>query len=431
MKSLAARICIVGAGPAGLSAAYYLRLRGYTRVMVIEATDRVGGKCRSITYGAHAFDLGANYVTASYAEIRKLAREFGARLYTEFDATTATISGDGTATFTNPLTAILRGRPFGGFAWALVRYFRLRFGLREVIDVPGFAGLSGGRADLCVSFLDWLRANGLEALETMFEVPLTIMGYGYLDEIAAPYALKYMSPATVWNLVSVGLGLPRRWPKRFVDGFQRFWEKVARELDVRLGMKIARIERADSVRVVLENAEVLEFDELILACPLTSAGEFLTLTEDERDLFGRIIVNPYVVTTFAIPNLRLPKRIVGMLPLPEPGRPSAITQQFADSDFVQFYTPIERGTELSKNDVVHAIRAVVTALGAVLPPRCITYDVWSYFPHVGLEDFRAGFYDRLGRLQGHAHTFYCGGIVAFESAELIVRHSKSIVERHF
>jgi tryptophan 2-monooxygenase len=44
------RICIVGAGAAGVVAAHHLRRKGYDRVWVFEARDRVGGKCCTVEH---------------------------------------------------------------------------------------------------------------------------------------------------------------------------------------------------------------------------------------------------------------------------------------------------------------------------------------------------------------------------------------------
>lgn len=432
MKPTGARICIVGAGAAGLSAAYYLQQRGYPNVTVLDAADRIGGKCHSVSYKGRSFDLGANYVTAAYSEVLKLAAAVGAPLYTETTTITATIPRGGKPVFTKPLAAITRGYSLFGFGWAVLRYFWQRWRLRRVIDTPGFGEASKDRA-LHVSFLDWLKTNNLGALASMFEVPLTIMGYGYLDEIPAAYALKYMSLATCWNLVMVGLGLPTRWPKRFVDGFERFWQRIAWRLDVRLSCAIASIDRSGPVRVQLTDGSVLEFDYLILACPLTAdtLRTFLSLSPEENDLFSRVISNPYVITTYGIAGLQLPERIVGMLPIPDIGRPWAITQQFADNDFVQFYTRMERGKPFTEADVIAQIEEDVTALGATLPAHYLTYNAWSYFPHVTVADFAQGYYERFEALQGQRNTFYCGGLAAFELVEPIVEYSRHLIETRF
>jgi uncharacterized protein with NAD-binding domain and iron-sulfur cluster len=432
MKPKDSRICIVGAGAGGLSAAYYLKERGYAKVTVLEASDRVGGKCYSVHFRGRSFDVGANYVTAAYSEVLRLARKFDAALYTEAAATTGRIAPDGTIQFRTPLAAIKGNQKFLSFAWAAARYFWIRLLLRGIVDPPGF-GQIGKHLELCVSFRDWLKRNRLGALEQMFEIPITIMGYGYLDEIPAPHALKYLSLATYWNLVAVAFGLPTRWPKRFVAGFERLWHDIAAQLDVRLGVDIAAIDRRGPVRVHLGNGDVIEFDYLVVACPIhgDSLGRILKLSAEESGLFNRIVVNKYVVMSYAIPELRLPRRIIGMSPTPELGRPWAITQQYTDSDFVQFYTRLGSIDTSSKHKVIEGIRQFAAAIGAALPEECLTYNEWDYFPHVAVDDLRDGFYNRLEALQGQFNTFYCGSIAAFELVETVVQYSRLIVERYF
>ena len=57
-KKADSRIVIVGAGPAGLATAYYLKQNGYRNVTVLEKLGRVGGLCRTITEDYQSFDLG-------------------------------------------------------------------------------------------------------------------------------------------------------------------------------------------------------------------------------------------------------------------------------------------------------------------------------------------------------------------------------------
>ena len=51
---------IIGAGPAGLTAAYELACAGVTDVVVLEADSEVGGLARSVNYKGNRIDIGGH-----------------------------------------------------------------------------------------------------------------------------------------------------------------------------------------------------------------------------------------------------------------------------------------------------------------------------------------------------------------------------------
>ena len=76
-------VVVVGAGLAGLSAARRLHQAGRS-VLVLEARERVGGRCFSRPIGAHATDvanMGATFVGPTQHRIQTLARELGIGLF--------------------------------------------------------------------------------------------------------------------------------------------------------------------------------------------------------------------------------------------------------------------------------------------------------------------------------------------------------------
>ena len=88
-----ARIAIIGAGPAGLSTAWFLMKQGFKRVTVLEKLGRVGGLCKSITIDGMSYDLGANYLTWAYTETLAIADEVGAKRYKEKPYTSIDVKG--------------------------------------------------------------------------------------------------------------------------------------------------------------------------------------------------------------------------------------------------------------------------------------------------------------------------------------------------
>ena len=54
------RIIIVGAGPAGLTAALELQRAGCSNITVLEADNQVGGISRTVNYKGNRIDIGGH-----------------------------------------------------------------------------------------------------------------------------------------------------------------------------------------------------------------------------------------------------------------------------------------------------------------------------------------------------------------------------------
>jgi len=65
------RVVVIGAGPAGLSAAYELTSRGVA-VDVFEREDRVGGIARTVTHAGYRFDIGGHRFLTKVPEVERL-----------------------------------------------------------------------------------------------------------------------------------------------------------------------------------------------------------------------------------------------------------------------------------------------------------------------------------------------------------------------
>ncbi len=461
-----ARIAIVGAGPAGLSAASFLKDNGYRNVTVLEKAGRIGGLCLSVTENYDTYDIGANYVTMEYVETLKLARSVGAKLYFESPYSAMIVPpGGGPTRFEDFLTTIMtdpgtgRKVPVLRFMGLALKYLWLRLRLGRVIDPPTFARVAEEAPELAVPFSQWLASHGLEPLSRLFEIPVTVMGYGHLDEIATPYVLKYIGPRTFVPMLFFPVPVLRYlfpWPKRFLRGYQRMWEQVSWGLNVRLNVNITEItRRADGVTIKFQEAgqvlneerrfsSEMRFDHVMLASPLSPAvtEKFLDVTPAERELFGPIRTNTYTMFTATVTGLKLPTPVVVTFPLTAIGTPWGITQQWRSrgSFVTQFYVqlPGENAVvnpdEHYRDQVRRACTELVERMGGKVESELEawrTFDAFPYFQHVTPEEFGAGWYARLEALQGINRTYYVGGATNLELIEPIVRHSRHIVDTHF
>jgi hypothetical protein len=170
------------------------------------------------------------------------------------------------------------------FFWAAIRYLCIRWELSGIIDPPDYLDTVHEHSELCITFKQWLENSDLMALATLFQLPITMMGYGQFEDIAAPYALRYMSLRTFFPMVFGRWPITwfvGSWPRRFIDGFQRLWERVSWRIDVRLNVNITKIARsATGIQIDMEYPEqdlnnikivndTKRYEYLVLACLLT------------------------------------------------------------------------------------------------------------------------------------------------------------------
>ena len=426
----------------------------------------MGGLCLSITENYNTYDIGANYVTMEYTEWRKIAREVGAQMYFEDPYTALYVPPDGkkpefrdflTASRTDQATG--KVVPIVTFIGLTLKYLWLRLKLGRVIDPPSFEHLVDEAPELAVPFATWLSDNGLEPLTRLFEIPVTIMGYGHLTEIPAPYVLKYIGPKTFVPMLFFGVPLLRYimpWPRRFLQGFQRVWERVSWDLNVRLDIAVTCVERTpNGVKIkftqpdqVLDNtapqSDELDVDYVMLGCPLNPSEieKFMPLDNAERALLSEVKVHTYCMFTATVANLELPTPIAATFPLTKTGTPWAMTQQWkSKGSFVtQFYVQLPGETfdvkpgEDYKDQVRASCVDLVGRLGGSIEPDVDawrTFDAFPYFQHVTSQTFKSGWYKRLEAQQGVNRTFYLGGPTSFQLVEPIVRYSKWLRGKHF
>lgn len=68
-----ARIVVIGAGPSGIHMAHMLKTMGYSNVRVLEKSNRIGGKSKSIKIDGIPHEMGTCFLTTQYEEVNSLA----------------------------------------------------------------------------------------------------------------------------------------------------------------------------------------------------------------------------------------------------------------------------------------------------------------------------------------------------------------------
>jgi hypothetical protein len=250
-----------------------------------------------------------------------------------------------------------------------------------------------------------------------------------------------------------GARLSLFYPKRFVYGFQRFWQRLSWDLNVQTSIDIKTITRENNLIHVkyyanrlegdgpIGDLEEKEYDYLVLSCPLLKnvLEPFLKLTAQEqqvfddkriqRNLFGVVLVNDVNKTPH-------PYKVFHIFPEAKINHPAILAHQFLDHPAYEIYSPMESINEEDMEAGIQHIKKTaietIKSLGGEAEEKDILhYDYWNYFYHVSLDDFKNGYFDQLESMQGSNNTFYNMGLNSFELIEPIARYSKHLVEEYY
>jgi predicted NAD/FAD-binding protein/acyl carrier protein len=410
------RVCVVGAGAAGLSAARELERRGH-HVTVLERGDAVAGKCASVEIDGRWYDLGAHFCGGAYREVRALAQEVGCE--TE-PVSPVRVYDLASGALVLPRTALFDRQ-------GMLAYREARRTGFPAIDQPGLD--RAGRA-LQQPVGDWIARREHQIAAT-FGPAYTASGYGYLQdsEVPALYLAKFVEATSA---LSEDQSPERQGRWTIAGGFMDLWRRVARGLrDVRCGSRITSIERgAEGVRVVTGEG-TLTFDDLVLAMPLERTLSFLDATDEERGLFGQIRSYDYYATVATAQGL---PREGFYVVQPHAGDPAtvghcvAFHHRYHDAGVYLFYS--YGGAHTSPGDVERLLREDVARLGGRLEAIHLQRR-WEHFPHVSTSAAGAGFFQRMAALQGTRHTYYAGAVLGFDLVECTVAHARDVIRGHF
>jgi monoamine oxidase len=236
-----ARVIVVGAGMAGLSAARELVAHG-VRVVVLEARDRLGGRVWTDRSLGYPMERGASWIEGADGNpMTELAREAGAR----------TVVDSQQARFFD-----YDGRRLDAEEAAEVE--AQSASLRETLDEVAESSEEDVSIDAAIT-----QAFAGE-LETDFDTRALDWGRSEIEaELAGPLRRCSTVHADDWH----GNGFDGA-QLLFPDGYDVVVRHVARGLDVRLGEAVRRI-RTDGALVRVEtSAGVHEGDAVVVSVPL-------------------------------------------------------------------------------------------------------------------------------------------------------------------
>lgn len=198
-------VAILGAGPAGLGAAWELARAGVRDVVLVDRNARVGGLARTESLDGHRFDVGPHRFFTPNREVDALWREALGADFRPVQRLTRIYYRE--KFFLYPVSALDALPKMGPLqaAWALGSYLR--------------AALTRDPAR-AETFEDWVSAQfGVKLYESFFKTYTEKVWGIPCSQIGASWAAQRIKGLDLWGVARNAIGALSRKPKTLADEF--------------------------------------------------------------------------------------------------------------------------------------------------------------------------------------------------------------------
>lgn len=277
------KVGIVGAGPAGLTAAYLLKLQGHHPV-VFEAEEEVGGRTKTIHFTPnHHFDAGAGWIAGFYRETIGLLGAIGV----EDALQPIDLRSSGFLSEAGRLHKVPTG-PLSGLSFSLIsprqRLKLLFWAMGLLLRHPRGDFVPDLRFDQISAEAHVVEAVGEAAVPVVFE-PLVSALYSGLSDLSAASVRGFARALLFTRFFTLA------------EGMDSPWKRLATELDVRTSSPVRRIvaARGRGVELVFDSDGSGRFDGCVAAAPITRI----------RDIVDGVDLPPWIDSVRFAPHVRV------------------------------------------------------------------------------------------------------------------------------
>lgn len=461
------KIAIIGAGPAGLSTAEFLKEKGYTNCVVFEKSWRVGGQSLSISCDPIALSRELNPQATPF-QTSKLVYELGSvcplsshillGLFKKYKLRLgkknlgkrqrqkklipvivySTRTRETILDFSKHWLGVSI-KHYPKLFHDIFKLVKITFRYKQLRD-PGYTQISSlQQTELSVPFEQFIDAQNLKFLGE----PLKIL-YGIMSTLGDRKKIKSFPTLQAIKFLHQNLRFPLRYINGFVqfarEGYQTLWKQVAKQHNVVLGAQIHQIIRSEepgqpAVTLKFEEGEPQYFDKLIVTpCP-TDMAKIMDWRDEERSIFEKVLSSQGWRIGFVGKGL------------PHSGI-YVFLEGYTNSDYSPFLKGFNPEGQIDKDlwlysaflgDTPHLDEAHLQSVADFLHEqfggtvvKWLESAYWPhYVPHFSCEDTQSGIYHRFEALQGKNHTFYVGELISGSTHATVVDYTQSKINEFF
>lgn len=256
-------VVIVGAGFAGLKASLALKAEG-KKILLLEAQDRVGGRCKAGKISGQTVDFGGQWIGAHHRLFREEAQKAGIKLYPQYEKGKSLLSFNGKARRFNWIP------PFSPFALMEILTFIFLWG-RDMKCLPKGKPWQAKQALKwdALSFEGWLLSHAKTKQARDF-ARAVISGLFCVEpsEISYLFFLEAMRQGRGMKVMMATSGGAQQ--DKVLGGAWRVAKKMADQLEeaLRLNSPVQKIIQKDhAVQIITASGESYRAKHVIIAVP--------------------------------------------------------------------------------------------------------------------------------------------------------------------
>ena len=398
------KIAVVGAGFAGLVAAYLLEKKGY-QVTVYEKEDTIGGHCRTIVRNNQCIEVGT--VFSFSQNIKELLIELNVSYSERF-------------TYRNFFDEKFRRVEHLSFQEAkdlMSELHHLKVLLNDYKLTFNIVNYDFIHEDLQLPISTFLEKHNLCVMKNLIAPHLSSFGFGDIHTTQAYYAL------TIFNLDTISAFLKSE-KLLFIDkGNSELIHQISCHIsDIRYANPVTSIEPFENQVRVQSQFDCSVFDKVLIT---TKLPKQVLKEETLNQIMNKIETNPYITCTFEVDDKNL------------------VTTYFKGNlgkkNKIQFFHTFKQGSKTmtvtytygyQSPQLIHDIQEELKAAG-IHVLYLIYVKQWYIFPHVKKEHLYSSFYEDLRTLQQKKNIHFIGSLVSKPVLSNLYKSVKQHIDESF